>query len=61
MAGTVFCSVSMSLDGFMAPETMDWLAATAEQREQDPKLKRGMTQWMELQQWVFPLRSSART
>ena len=56
MAGTVFCSVSMSLDGFIAPETMDWLAATAEQREQDPKLKRGMTQWMELQQWVFPLR-----
>jgi dihydrofolate reductase len=43
MAGRVFFSVSMSLDGFVAPEGRmgepDWTA-----------------QWMELQQWVFPLR-----
>jgi dihydrofolate reductase len=43
MAGKVFFSVSMSLDGFVAPEGRmgepDWTA-----------------QWMELQQWVFPLR-----
>ena len=56
MAGKVFFSVSMSLDGYIAPESMEWLAATPEQREQDPRLKRGMTQWMELQQWLFPLR-----
>lgn len=56
MAGKVFFSVSMSLDGFIVPESMDWLYATPEQREQDPKLKRCMTQWMDLQQWVFPLR-----
>ncbi len=43
MAGKVFFSVSMSLDGFIAPEGRmgepDWTA-----------------QWMELQQWVFPQR-----
>src|SRR5215212_2938004 len=56
MAGKVFFSVSMSLDGFIAPESMEWLAATAEQRTQDPRLERWMAQWMELQQWVFPTR-----
>lgn len=43
MAGKVFFSVSMSLDGFVAPEG----------RMGEP---RWMAQWMELQQWVFPLR-----
>lgn len=38
MAGTVFFSVSMSLDGFIAPESSDELMGT---------------QWLELQQWVF--------
>ncbi|MEU3738036.1 dihydrofolate reductase family protein [Streptomyces sp. NPDC032198] len=42
MAGKVFFSVSMSLDGFIAPETSEELMGK---------------QWMELQQWVFPLRS----
>ena len=41
MAGTVFFSVSMSLDGFIAPESSDELMGQ---------------QWMELQQWVFPQR-----
>ncbi|MGB8944857.1 MAG: dihydrofolate reductase family protein [Streptomyces sp.] len=41
MAGKVFFSVSMSLDGFIAPETSEELMGK---------------QWMELQQWVFPLR-----
>jgi len=40
MAGAVFFSVSMSLDGFIAPESSDELMGQ---------------QWMELQQWVFPL------
>ncbi|HEY4022116.1 MAG TPA: dihydrofolate reductase family protein [Pseudonocardiaceae bacterium] len=56
MAGKVFVSVSMSLDGFSAPESMDGILATPEQREQDPRLGRWMGQWMELQGWVFPLR-----
>ena len=41
MAGTVFFSVSMSLDGFIAPESAADLMGP---------------QWMELQQWVFPQR-----
>ena len=41
MAGKVFFSVSMSLDGFIAPESLGDLMGP---------------QWMELQQWIFPLR-----
>lgn len=41
MASKVFFSVSMSLDGFIAPESLGDLMGP---------------QWMELQQWVFPLR-----
>ena len=46
MAGKVFFSVSMSLDGFIAPE----------ERRDDPDVQRWMAQWMELQQWIFPQR-----
>jgi dihydrofolate reductase len=56
MAGKMFFSVTMSLDGFIAPESMDWLLATPEQREQDPRLEHWMAQWMELQAWIFPQR-----
>src|SRR5215210_908310 len=41
MAGKVFFSVSMSLDGFIAPESPEDLMGQ---------------QWMELQQWIFPTR-----
>ncbi|MGA4545830.1 dihydrofolate reductase family protein [Uniformispora flossi] len=41
MPGKVFFSVSMSLDGFIAPESTEELMGR---------------QWMELQQWIFPLR-----
>ena len=41
MTGNVFFSVSMSLDGFIAPESLGDLMGQ---------------QWMELQQWVFPQR-----
>ena len=41
MAGKVFFSVSMSLDGFIAPESPEELMGR---------------QWMELQGWVFPQR-----
>jgi dihydrofolate reductase len=41
MAGTVFFSVSMSVDGFMAPGAPEELMGR---------------QWMELQRWAFPLR-----
>src|SRR3954471_16218575 len=41
MAGEVFFSVSMSLDGFIAPESLSDLMGR---------------QWMELQRWIFPQR-----
>ncbi|MCW2810789.1 MAG: dihydrofolate reductase [Friedmanniella sp.] len=41
MAGQVFFSVSMSLDGFVAPASLEDLMGP---------------QWLELQQWVFPQR-----
>ena len=41
MAGKVFFSVTMSLDGFIAPESLSDLMGQ---------------QWMELQAWVFPTR-----
>jgi dihydrofolate reductase len=41
MAGKVFFSVSMSLDGFIAPGVLGELMGQ---------------QWMELQQWIFPQR-----
>jgi dihydrofolate reductase len=41
MAGKVFFSVSMSLDGFIAPESLSELMGQ---------------QWMELQQWIVPQR-----
>jgi dihydrofolate reductase len=41
MAGKVFFSVSMSLDGFIAPESSEELMGR---------------QWMELQRWIFPTR-----
>src|SRR3954453_10858254 len=46
MAGKVFFSVTMSLDGFIAP---------AERRD-DADMQRWMAQWMELQQAAFPQR-----
>src|SRR6476469_1698344 len=43
MAGKVLFRVTMSLDGFIAPE----------ERMDDPGVPRWMAQWMELQQWIF--------
>src|SRR5688500_78021 len=43
MARKVFFSVSMSLDGFIAPVDV-------------PYSQRWMAQWMELQQWIVPQR-----
>ena len=46
----VFFSMSMSLDGFIAPEGMDLDHAD------DPGYKDWLSQWMALQNWVFPQR-----
>jgi dihydrofolate reductase len=42
----VFFSVGMSLDGYIAPE----------ERPDDPNGERWMSQWLQLQQWVFQQR-----
>ncbi|WP_131741412.1 dihydrofolate reductase family protein [Actinomadura roseirufa] len=55
MAGKVFFSVSMSLDGFVSPESMEGVIAP-EERGDDPDKQRWMAQWMELQSWIFPQR-----
>jgi len=47
----VFFFVSMSLDGFIAPEGMDLAHAD------DPNYKDWLSQWMELQKWVFQQQS----
>ena len=46
----VFFSVGMSLDGFIAPDGMDLTHA------EDPSFKDWLSQWMELQKWVFQQR-----
>ncbi len=43
----VFCSVSMSLDGFIAPAGMDLSHAD------DPTYKDWLSQWSALQKWIF--------
>ena len=48
--GNVFFSVGMSLDGFIAPEGMDLTHAD------DPNFNDWMSQWSELQKWVFQQR-----
>jgi dihydrofolate reductase len=56
MAGTVFFSVSMSLDGFVAPEPASVDNLFAPENRDDPGVRRWMAQWGELQQWILPLR-----
>ncbi len=56
MAGKVFFSVSMSLDGFIAPEPVPFADFLAPEKRDDPQVQRWMSQWMELQAWVFPQR-----
>jgi dihydrofolate reductase len=56
MAGKVFFSVSMSLDGFVAPEAVPVEDVFSPEGQSDPRVQRWMAKWSELQAWVFPLR-----
>ena len=56
MAGKVFFSVTMSLDGFMAPEEVPVEDVFSPEGQNDPRVQRWMTKWSELQAWVFPQR-----
>lgn len=53
MAGTVFFSVTMSLDGYIAPVSSQADIAALRRGEVTPGIRRWMEQWSELQQWVF--------
>ncbi len=56
MAGKVFFSVTMSLDGFMAPDAVPVEYVFSPEGQNDPRAQRWMTQWSELQAWLFPQR-----
>jgi dihydrofolate reductase len=57
MAGKVFFSVSMSLDGYVAPVAVTSVDNIfAPENRDDPQVRHWMGQWMELQQWIFPTR-----
>lgn len=49
---TVFFSVTVSLDGIMAPESSPEDIAALRRGESTPNLERWMTQWGRLQHWV---------
>ena len=53
MAGKVFVSVTMSLDGYIGPESSPEDVAALRRGETTPGLERWMTQWSRLQEWVF--------
>jgi dihydrofolate reductase len=56
MAGKVFFSVTMSLDGFMAPEVVPFEDVISPEKQDDPGVRRWMSKWSELQAWAFPQR-----
>ena len=56
MGGKVFFSVSMSLDGFMAPEAGKDAGLRGEDVRHDPEQRYWLAMWMELQRWVLPQR-----
>jgi dihydrofolate reductase len=56
MAGKVFFSITMSLDGFMAPEAVPVDLVFSPQGQSDPGVQHWMRKWSELQAWAFPLR-----
>jgi len=53
MAGSVFFSVTMSLDGYIGPEGHPGDIDALRRGESTPNLDRWMAQWNQLQQWVF--------
>src|SRR5690606_18623643 len=56
MAGKVFFSVTMSLDGFIAPDPVPVERVFGGEHRDDPDVQRWFAQWGELQAWAFPLR-----
>ncbi len=52
----MFFSVSMTLDGFMAPEAVSVEDVFPPEGQTDPRVQRLMANWSELQAWAFPQR-----
>ena len=48
--------MSISPDGFIAPEAVPVADFFAPGKQADPHVRRWMAKWMEMQQWLFPLR-----
>ncbi|WP_405995945.1 hypothetical protein [Streptomyces sp. NBC_00986] len=48
MAGKVFFSVTMSLDGFMAPDAVSVEDVFSPEGQNDPRVRRWMAKWSEL-------------
>ena len=56
MAGKVFFSVTMSLDGFMAPDAVPVEDVFSPAGRNDPRVQRWMTKWSQLQAWLLAQR-----
>ncbi|WP_239158175.1 hypothetical protein [Streptomyces sp. SID13726] len=56
MAGKVFFSVTVSLDGFMAPEAVPVETLFSSDGQDDPRVRYWMASWSRLQAWAFPQR-----
>ena len=56
MAGKLFFSVSMSLDGFIAPPEGKDAGLRGDDVSHDPEQQLWLARWIELQRWVFPQR-----
>src|SRR3954454_397275 len=56
MAGKVFFSASMSLDGFIAPPEGKDAGLRGDDVSHDPEKQLWLARWIQLQQWVFPQR-----
>ena len=56
MAGKVFFSVTMSLDGFVAPGAVSVGYVFSPEGRGDARAKHWLAQWSELQSWLFPQR-----
>ena len=56
MAGKVFFSVTMSLDGFVAPGGVDVGHVFSPEGQNDPRAKRWLAQWSEMQSWLLAQR-----
>ena len=56
MAGKVFFSVTMSLDGFTAPDGVSVGEVFSPGGQNDPRAKRWLKQWSELQGWLLAQR-----